>query len=114
LKGLLAEKLTERLESLEPRCIPYDFRPRDRQLSARWKEYEKQIDNEQIRLFDTGWGCPTDDLMEENYRLYLCRGEARHRVADQRRKVRKEEADRKRLQAKKSGTQSRSVTRKAA
>ena len=109
LKGILAEKLTDRLESFEPKCIPSGFRPRDRQLSALWKEYEKQIDDEQLRLFESGWGweppepnATEDELMAATkYRFWRCRGEARYRVAEQRSKARREAAasDLKRLQS---------------
>jgi DNA-binding XRE family transcriptional regulator len=122
LKDVLAERITERLESFEPNCIPFYFQPRDRQLSAHWKEFEKQINDEQLRLFESGWGwhAPEPDategelVAETNHRFYRCRVEARYRVAEQRRKARKEaeESDRKRLQAKKpAGTRSRLAIR---
>jgi transcriptional regulator with XRE-family HTH domain len=128
LQTLLTEKLTQRLESFDPKWIPWNFRPRNRELAAEWKAYEEEISQEQFRLYESGWLLelfPTDpsytesELQElEKYRLYRCRSEAQSRVARQREKARweAEEAQRDDRNGRKAkpGMRPRSVTRKAA
>ena len=83
LKAALVDRLTERLEEFDPRWIPWDFRGK----TAEWEAYEEQILQEQIRVFESGWGS---HLYEEgmvnfdDYRWYRCRAEAQTRVRLQR------------------------------
>jgi hypothetical protein len=51
VEDLFIRNLTERLHLFDPSLVPFEFRPKGKQLAKEWDEFERQILEETNRLF---------------------------------------------------------------
>jgi DNA-binding XRE family transcriptional regulator len=86
LESLMAEKLTEKLHSFDPKEMPSEFRPKNKDQAKEWARFEEEIDQEQNRLLKEEYPVPTDAVFDVTFRT-VAREQAFENVVLQRKEL---------------------------